>query len=59
MVTMRTKKRLVFKCYSVAVPFVKVKGIRNKRVVVSIDGLASVALSEISDGMIEPLDDQI
>ena len=37
--------------------FVKVKGIRNKRVVVSIDGLASVALSEISDGMIEPLDD--
>ena len=33
--------------------FVKVKGIRNKRVVVSIDGLASVALAEITDGLIE------
>lgn len=33
--------------------FVKVKGIRNKRVVVSLEGLASVALTEITDGLIE------
>ncbi len=33
--------------------FVKVKGIRNKRVVVSLDGLASIALTEITDGLIE------
>lgn len=33
--------------------FMKVKGIRSKRVVVSLEGLASVALAEISDGLIE------
>ena len=33
--------------------FVKVKGIRTKRVVVTLEGLASVALTEISDGLIE------
>ena len=33
--------------------FVKVKGIRNKRVVVSLEGLASIALTEITDGLIE------
>ncbi len=33
--------------------FVKVKGIREKRVVVSLDGVASVALAEIADGTIE------
>ena len=33
--------------------FVKVKGIRNKRVVVSLEGIASVALTEITDGLIE------
>ncbi len=33
--------------------FVKVKGIRSKRVVVSLEGLTSVALAEITDGLIE------
>ena len=33
--------------------FVKVKGIRSKRVVVTLEGLASVALAEITDGLIE------
>lgn len=33
--------------------FVKVKGIRSKRVVVTLDGVASVALAEITDGLIE------
>lgn len=33
--------------------FVKVKGIRSKRVVVSLEGVASVAITEISDGLIE------
>ena len=33
--------------------FVKVKGIRSKRVVVTLEGLASVVLAEISDGLIE------
>ena len=35
--------------------FVKVKGIRSKRVVVSVEGLTSVVLTEISDGLIEPI----
>lgn len=33
--------------------FVKIKGKRNKRVVVHLPGLVSVALTEISDGLIE------
>lgn len=35
--------------------FVKVKGIRSKRVVVSLDGLASVVMAEIADGLIEAI----
>ena len=35
--------------------FVKVKGIRSKRVVVSLDGLASVVIAEIADGLIEAI----
>ena len=38
--------------------FVKVKGIRSKRVVVSLEGLASVALAEISDGLIEVIKEE-
>ena len=49
-----TKIRVVGGCFDgVECTFVKVKGIRSKRVVVSRDGLASVALTEITDGMIE------
>ena len=49
-----TKIRVVGGCFDgVEGTFVKVKGIRSKRVVVSLDGLASVALTEITDGMIE------
>ncbi|MBQ4126394.1 MAG: UpxY family transcription antiterminator, partial [Alistipes sp.] len=49
-----TKIRVVGGCFDgVEGTFVKVKGIRSKRVVVSLDGLASVALTEITDGLIE------
>lgn len=37
--------------------FVKVKGVRTKRVVITLEGLTSVALAEITDGLIEVVND--
>lgn len=39
--------------------FVKVKGIRSRRVVISVQGLATVAMAEIGDGLIEVLEEKM